>query len=563
MRALFTAAGPARRRLVVLVGVTVLTAAASVAAAEALARAVLDPGPSALVVLAAAVAARGVLGAVRDGAAGGAAAAVAAHVRARLLRAQAGRAARPGDPGRAAGADAALLGAGVDGLHDAVAVALPRLVTGVVLPLLVLVRVAVADARSAVVVLAGIVLVPVFMALVGRHTGERTRERLDELGRLGGVFADVLRALPGLRVLGVAGDQPDVVRHWSHAYRRATMRVLRTAFLSALVLELLASLSIAVVAVPIGLRLLDGSMPLVTGLVVLLLVPESFAALRAAGASAHETAGGLAVLDRLAPRDPAGPATSDPAGAAAPTAAGPVSPDPSRAAPSAPARPAPPDPAGAVVELVGIRVGWAPGRPVLDGFDLRLEPGTCTALLGPSGSGKSTVLAVLAGLLVPESGEVRVGGVPVADLADGRWRARLGWAPQSPQMTGATVADALRLADPDAPDVRLWAALSAADVGHVVAAAPDGLDTPLTDGRVRFSTGELHRLGLARALLRPSSLLLCDEPTAHVDAASEARVLDRRPAGVTMLVATHRDAVAARADHVVRLAPAPDGAVAP
>ena len=474
------------------------------------------------------MAVRGLAGAARDAAAGSAAAAVTTGVRARLLRAQAGRAARPGDPDRAAGQDAALLGAGVDGLHDAVAVALPRLVTGVVLPLLVLVRVAVADPRSALVVLAGLVLVPVFMVLVGRDTGVRTRERLGEMGRLGGVFADVLRALPGLRVLGVAGDQAGVVRHWSHAYRRATMRVLRTAFLSALVLELLASLSIAVVAVPIGLRLLDGAMPLVAGLVVLLLVPEAFAALRAAGASAHETAGGLAVLDRLGP-DPV------------PRAAG----------------SAPPDPAGAVVELVGIRAGWEPGRPVLDGFDLRLEPGTCTALLGPSGCGKSTVLAVLAGLLEPEAGEVRVGGVPVADLVDDRWRARLGWAPQSPQLTGATVAEALRLADPSASDDRLWAALAAADVDHVVAAAPDGLDESLTDGRVRFSTGERHRLGLARALLRPSGLLLCDEPTAHVDADSEARVLDRRPPGVTMLVATHRDAVAARADRVVRMAPAP------
>jgi thiol reductant ABC exporter CydD subunit len=531
VRVLFSAAGPvpgARRRLRLLVAVTVATAVASVAAAEALARAVLDPGPAALGVLAALVAARGLAGAARDGAAGSAAAAVATEVRERLLREQAGRAARPGDPDRAAGRDAALLGAGVDGLHDAVALALPRLVTGVVLPLLVLVRVAVADPRSALVVLAGLVLVPVFMALVGRNTGERTRERLGELGRLGGVFADVLRALPGLRVLGVAADQAGVVRHWSDAYRRATMRVLRTAFLSALVLELLASLSIAVVAVPIGLRLLDGTMPLVAGLVVLLLVPEAFAALRAAGASAHETAGGLAVLDRLVP-------------APSPRAVG----------------AAPPDPAGAVVELVGIRAGWEPGRPVLDGFDLRLEPGTCTALLGPSGCGKSTVLAVLAGLLEPGAGEVRVDGVPVADPADDRWRARLGWAPQSPQLTGATVAEALRLADPDAPDDRLWAALAAADVDHVVAAAPGGLDAP-----VRFSTGERHRLGLARALLRPSGLLLCDEPTAHVDADSEARVLDRRPPGVTMLVATHREAVAARADRVVHLAPAWDAVVA-
>ncbi len=536
MRTLFTAAGPApgaRGRLYLLVGITVLAAVASVAAAEALARAVLDPTPAALGVLAAVIGVRGLAGAARDGAAGSAGAAVAAEVRARLLAGQAARAARPGDPERAAGADAALLGPGVDGLYDAVAVALPRLVTGVVLPLLVLVRVAVADPRSAAVVLAGLVLVPVFMALVGRHTGERTRERLGELGRLGGVFADVLRALPGLRVLGVAGDQPGVVRHWSHTYRQATMRVLRTAFLSALVLELLASLSIAVVAVPIGLRLLDGAMPLVTGLVVLLLVPEAFVALRAAGASAHETAGGMAVLDRLGP------------------------PPVARAASAAP-----PDPGGAVVELVGVRAGWEPGRPVLDGFDLRLEPGTCTALLGPSGSGKSTVLAVLAGLLVPDAGEVRVGGVPVADLADPRWRARLGWAPQAPQLTGATVAEALRLADPSASDDRLWAALAAADVDHVVAAAVEGLDSPLTDGRVRFSTGERHRLGLARALLRPSGLLLCDEPTAHVDAASEARVLDRRPAGVTMLVATHREAVADRADRIVRLVTAPDAAVA-
>ncbi len=303
----------ARRRLRLLVAVTVLTAVASVAAAEALAHAVLAPSPTALVVLAALVAVRGLAGAARDGTAGSAAAAVATEVRTRLLRAQAGRAARPGDPDRAAGQDAALLGAGVDGLHDAVAVALPRLVTGVVLPLLVLVRVAVADPRSALVVLAGLVLVPVFMALVGRNTGERTRERLGELGRLGGVFADVLRALPGLRVLGVAADQAGVVRHWSDAYRRATMRVLRTAFLSALVLELLASLSIAVVAVPIGLRLLDGDDAAGRRTGRAAAGTGGVRALRAAGASAHETAGGLAVLDRLVPGSRAPGARSRPA----------------------------------------------------------------------------------------------------------------------------------------------------------------------------------------------------------------------------------------------------------
>lgn len=529
LRAVLAAAPRARRPLGRALVATVATAVASVAAAEALARAVLDPSASALALLVGALAARALAGAGRDAAAGHAAAVAVAQVRQRLLGSAARRAARPGDPARAAGADAATLGAGTDGLRDAVALALPRTVTGVVLPLLVLVRVAVADPRSAVVVAAGLALVPVFMVLVGRHTGAQTRVRLAELARLGGVFADVLRALPGLRVLGRAGDQAGVARHWSHRYRLATLRVLRTAFLSALVIELLASVSIAVVAVPIGLRLLDGEMPLVTGLVVLLLVPEAFAALRAAGASAHETAGGLAVLDA-----PAAPEI-----------------------PPAVTAPRTPDPAGAAIELVDLCAAWSPGRPVLDGFSLRLEPGTCTALLGPSGSGKSTVLAVLLGLVVPSSGRILVDGAPLTDPADPRWRARLGWAPQAPQLTGGTVADALRLADPAAGDERLWAALYAAAVHDVVAASPCGLAAPLVDGAARFSVGERHRLGTARALLRGAPLLLLDEPTAHVDARAEALVLDRRPAGTTMLVATHREAVARRADRVVRLPGAP------
>lgn len=534
LRAVLAAAPRARRPLCWALLATALTAVASLAAAEALARAVLDPSTTALAVLAAALAVRALAGAGRDAAAGHAGAVAVAQVRARLLGATARRAPRPGDPARAAGADAALIAGGTDGLRDAVAVALPRTVTGVVLPLLVLIRVAVADPRTAVVVAAGLVLVPVFMVLVGRHTGEQTRERLAELGRLGGVFADVLRALPGLRVLGRAGDQAGVARHWSEQYRRATSRVLRTAFLSALVLELLASVSIAVVAVPIGLRLLDGEMPLVTGLVVLLLVPEAFAALRAAGASVHETAGGLAVLERLEPpRTPAVVGRADGTGAGAARAV--------------------PDPSGARIELVDVRAGWAAGRPVLDGFCLSLEPGTCTALLGPGGSGKSTVLAVLLGLVVAERGRLLVDGEPVADPADPRWRARIGWAPQSPQLTGPTVAAALRLADPAADDAALWSALRAAAVDDVVAAAPHGLASPLDDGAARFSVGERHRLGAARALLRGAPLLLLDEPTAHVDLATEALVLDRRPAGTTVLVATHRDAVAARADRVVTL----------
>ena len=426
---------------------------------------------------------------------------------------------------------------GVDDLDGYFTSYLPKLFLAVAVPLAVLVRVAVADPWSGLTVAVTLPLVPVFGALIGLATAKRARARWRALGTLAHHFLDVVEGLPTLKVFGRAGVQRDSIRRVTDEYRRATMGTLKLAFLSAFALELIATTSVALVAVEIGLRLAAGSMDLRIGLLALILAPEAYLPLRNASAEFHATADGLAaanevfaILESPAPAAPGSLATEpsfywcDYANDA----------DNSNRRLGRELR--------IRVENLSVRhPGRAEAAP--EGLWLTVEPGRITALAGPSGCGKSTLLSVLLGFTPPSAGRVTAPG-----------RELIGWVPQDPTLFPGTVADNIKLGWPDAPSRAVRAAAGAAALDDVP------LDRVLADRGAGLSAGQRRRVALARALLpgpdgSPRPVLLLDEPTAGLDPQTEARVIAALGAeaarGRAILVVSHHPAVLAAADEVV------------
>ncbi|MFI9330544.1 thiol reductant ABC exporter subunit CydD [Kitasatospora sp. NPDC052868] len=453
--------------------------------------------------------------------------------------------------GRRTGELTTLATRGIDALDDYFARYLPQLALAVVVPVIVLLRIVGADATSAAIIAGTLPLIPLFMALIGMATQSRMDRQWDTLARLSHHFLDVVAGLPTLKVFNRARAQAATIARITADYRRATLRTLRIAFISSFALELLSTLSVALVAVSIGFRLVDGTLDLETGLLILVLAPEVYFPIRQVGALYHSSVEGLTAADEIfqvleTPLPKAG------------TVAAPAL-------------------AGAVITVSDVRVTH-PGRtePALDGASLTLRPGGTTALTGPSGAGKSTLLAVLLGLTAPDAGTVRITaadgrGYDLAELAPDGWRRQIAWVPQHPYLFAGSIADNLRLYRAEAGEAELREALRAAHALDFVERLPEGIATVLGEDGAGLSAGQRQRLALARALLagdRP--LVLLDEPTANLDGESEAavveavRALAADPARTVLLVA-HRPALLAAADERVRLAgaPVPAGAPAP
>lgn len=497
---------------------------------------------AAIVWLAAATALRGACALGGEIAARLGAAHTKAELRARLAAAAlqgATGAEAPGAPGELA----TLAGRGLDALDVYLGRCLPDLILAAVAPAILVVVSGARDWVSAGVLAVTLVLFPVFGILVGRATLNLAGSRWRQVEALGRHVTDVFQGLPILRAFGRSAQERAAIEEAGEALRLASMATLRTAFLSALVLDTLASVSVGLVAVPLGLRLLDGSVHLSAALAVLILAPEVFLPLRRASAEFHESAEGLAAWRSAA-------AAIDAAATPAATA-------------GAGAEPAP-DPAVVPVALNRVTV-TAPGRerPVLASASLTIEPGEVIALVGPNGSGKSTMLSVLLGFRSPSAGSVTVGGLDLGAIDQAGWRARIAYLPERPTIVAGTLADNLRLANPDATEADLRAALAAAGAERLLDRLPDGLHEAVGEGGRPLSAGERQRVALARTLLRHASLYLLDEPTVHLDQASEARVMDglrQALTGCSALIVTHRPAVLALADRVLEIR---DGAVVP
>ncbi len=479
--------------------------------------------------LAAAAVARGVLAWALEAAGHLTSAATARALRRRLVGAVL---ATPAE-----GRDAAVLVTaavdGVDALDGYFARYLPQVVLAGIVPLAVVLWVATIDLESAVIMALTLPLIPMFAVLVGREAGRRARRRHAALARLGGHFVSVVRGLPTLRAFNRGTAQAERIARTSDEYRRETMATLRIAFLSALVLELAATLGTAVVAVEVGIRLDRGGIGLASALTVLILAPDVYLPLRSAAAQFHSSADGTAAAEHLlAEIEAAGAATG----------------------PEWRRRPAP----GAAIRLDDVSFTHAGGsRPALDGVDISFRPGERVAVVGRSGAGKSTLARLLLGFDRPQRGAVLVGADDLTALDPDAWRRSLAWLPQRPHLHAGTIADAIRLGRPDATDAEVGAAARAADADDFIRRLPDGYATRVGDGGAGLSAGQARRVALARALLRDAAVLLLDEPTASLDAGSAGRVaaaIEGLPRDRTVVVITHDEALAARvADRVVRL----------
>jgi ATP-binding cassette, subfamily C, bacterial CydD len=426
---------------------------------------------------------------------------------------------------------------GVDATDAYLSRYVPQLALAVLVPLLVLAAVLAADPLSALVLVVTFPLVPLFMALLGALARERTRRQWVTLARLSARFLESLQGLATLKALGRAKDEADALADHGERFRAATMGVLRVAFLSALVLELLATLSVAIVAVEVGLRLLYGHLAFREAFFVLVLAPEFFRPLRALGTSFHAGLSGREAADRIF-------AILGTPAAASPGRDG--APSPATFSKSPPG-----------IAFDDVRFGYDGARaPAVDGVSFRVDGGTTLALVGATGAGKTTLAHLLLRFLEPDAGAIRADGRPIASVDAEAWRRGVAWVPQRPRLFPGTIGDNIRLARPDASHEEVFAAARRARVDEFLRELPRGLDTRVGEDGSGLSGGQLQRVALARAFLKDAPVLVLDEPTSQLDPETEARLAEGMAElrkGRTVLVVAHRLATVFDADRIVLL----------
>jgi ATP-binding cassette subfamily C protein CydCD len=449
----------------------------------------------------------------------------------------------PSGPGaQDPGPTASLVTRGIDALDGYFAKYLPQLALAVIVPVAVLLTVLGQDLLSTIIIAVTLPLIPVFMILIGMYTRTRVDRQWRTLALLSGHFLDLVSGLPTLKIFGRAKTQATAIRAIGERYRSTTMGVLRVSFLSSLALELIATLSVALVAVSVGLRLAEGQITYPVALFVLLLAPEAYLPLRLVGQHFHAAAEGLGAADRLFVILE----TPVPTGGTTAIARGPMR-----------------------IRVEDLQVTYASRTdPALDHASFVAEPGTVTAVVGASGGGKSTLIGAILGFIEPTAGRIVVqsGDGPAVGLTDvdlRQWRACVAWVPQRARLVSSdiddspTVADAVRLGRPSADEEQVWRALDDAGLAADITALPLGIGTRLAADGSGFSVGQMQRLALARAAITEADVVLLDEPTAALDIATEAAVVEaiRQLAarGATVIVVAHRPALIEIAHQIVRL----------
>lgn len=431
---------------------------------------------------------------------------------------------------------------GLDALVDYFAGYLPALLATLIVTPAVVIVMAWADLASAIIVLITLPLIPVFMVLIGLMTRDTTARKLESMSAQTAQLMDLLTGLPTLRALGRAQSPAQRVQRLGEKLRRSTMSALRVAFLSGTALELIATLSVALVAVGIGIRLVSGDMSLYAGVLALILAPEAYLPLRRVGAQFHNSEDGMvAAQEVLALIDGDGDRGDGPVGAQPVEVRG------------VDVRGVEVRGAEIVLDGIGVhgRDGWAPRD-----LSATLVPGRVTVLTGPNGSGKSSLVDVTAGIAEPDEGRVTVAGTPLRDLELAAYHRQVAWLPQQPVIVAGTVRENVELFGVPAAD-DLARAAAATGFDEVLADLPDGLDSLLGAGGAGLSAGQRQRLALTRVLASPAALLLLDEPTAHLDADSEDRVLaaiaERAADGATVVMVAHHPVAVGGADTVIAL----------
>jgi len=424
---------------------------------------------------------------------------------------------------------------------------LPQLALAALVPLTILAFVFPLDFLSGLVLLLTAPLIPIFMILIGNLADALTRRQWTSLSRMSAHFLDVLQGLTTLKLLGRSRDQIQTIARISDHFRQTTLSVLRVAFLSALVLEMVATISTAVVAVEIGLRLLYGRLPFEEAFFVLVLAPEFYLPLRLLGTRFHAGVAGVATARRIFEVLATPPRVDGQVQRVPHPLAGIADPE-GRAIHSQVQGP---------IRFENIHYAYDDGqRPALNGLSFEMLPGQMVALVGPSGAGKSTVAYLLLRFIAPDRGEITVDGIPLESIPLAAWRSQVAWVPQNPYLFHATVAENIRLARPEASlDEVVWAARQA-HADRFIQALPQGYDTPVGERGARLSAGQAQRIALARAFLKDAPLLILDEATSNLDPEHEALVQEavaRLTQGRTVLVIAHRLSTVHRADRIVVL----------
>jgi ATP-binding cassette, subfamily C, bacterial CydD len=420
---------------------------------------------------------------------------------------------------------------GVERLDPYFARYLPQVLLSAVVPLLVVTYILPRDIASAVLLVVTAPVIPVMMVLVGSYAEEHTRRQWLALSRMGAHFLDALQGLPTLKAFGRVAAEEEKVERVSGEFRERTLKVLRYAFLSGLVLEFMTAAAIALVAVVLGVRLINGAISFQDAFLVLLLTPEFYRPLRELGIHRHAGMEGKAAAERIfeildSPVLADGTLQESPSGELE-------------------------------VSFSGVRFTY-PGRdlPALDGLTLILPAGSRTAVVGRSGSGKSTLVGLLLRFLDPDAGVISANGVPVEDLPAGAWREHVALVPQRPHLFYGSVLENIRLARPDASRAEAERAAELAGAAEFIRRMPHGYDTQIGERGQRLSGGEAQRLAIARAFLKDAPLLVMDEPTSSLDPESERLVrdaLDRLAQGRTSLIVAHRLNTVSTADRIIVL----------
>ncbi|ASQ90886.1 thiol reductant ABC exporter subunit CydD [Prosthecochloris sp. GSB1] len=422
---------------------------------------------------------------------------------------------------------------GVESLDPYFSQFIPQLALAVVVPGAVLATVFSTDLLSGFILLVTAPLIPIFMILIGKAAKKAAAGQWETLARMSGNFLDVLQGLTTLRLFGRSRERTRSISEISERFRHSTMHVLRVAFLSSLALELVGTISTAIIAVEIGLRLLSGSIAFKPAFFILLLTPDFYLPLRQLGTKFHAGMEGssaaeeiFAILDRAENRENAAPQESSASS---------------------------PDLNSIAFQQVSFTYPQS-GRKALDTIDCVLENGTCTAVAGPSGAGKTTFVNLLLRFAEPDTGHISCGKKDLRYIRRTDWHAQISWVPQHPYLFNASLRENLLLAKPGASEKEVKAALESSRLEPFIRSLPNGLDTPAGERGARISGGEAQRLSLARAFLKNAPLVILDEPVSHTDPVLEQELLEsmrRLIAGKTSVIIAHRLGTIEKADMIL------------
>ena len=422
---------------------------------------------------------------------------------------------------------------GIERLDAYVGRYLPHMILSALVPLLIAAYLLPIDWISAALLLLTAPAIPVLMILVGSHAEEHMNSQWTALSRMGAHFLDMLQGLSTLKAFDRSAAERERVAEVSDEFRKRTLKVLRWAFLSGFVLEFITTLSIALVAVGLGVRLLIGDISFEAAFLVLLLAPEFYRPLRELGVSRHAGMEGKTAAERIFEIL----STPPPVREEVVTATRPES--------------------CLTIEFSGVGHSYPEStEPALSGIDLTLPSGTCTAMVGRSGAGKSTLVNLLVRFLDPDEGQITANGVSIADLPVNTWQECVALVPQRPYLFYGSVLENIRLARPSASREEVKEAAALAGAAEFIEKLPQGYDTEIGERGARLSGGEAQRVAIARAFLKDAPVLVMDESTSSLDPESERLIgdaLKRLMRGRTVLVVAHRLNTAYRADRIAVL----------